>query len=84
MSPAVIDEMLVRLRRISCFLIYWMFTRRCAFRDPNDLIQVMKDIFSNTKCPFVILIDEWDCLFREYKQDQRSTEESIWIFCGHG
>ena len=35
------------------------------FRDETNLIQVMKDIFSRTKSPFIILIDEWDCLFRE-------------------
>ena len=35
------------------------------FRDEKNLIQVMKDVFSYTRCPFVILIDEWDCLFRE-------------------
>ena len=28
------------------------------FRDKNNLIQTMKDVFSYTKCPFVILIDE--------------------------
>ena len=30
------------------------------FRDEKNLIQVMKDVFSYTRCPFVILIDEWD------------------------
>ena len=33
----------------------------------------MKDVFSYTKCPFVILLDEWDCLFREYKQDKEAS-----------
>ena len=28
------------------------------FRDEKNLIQVMKDVFRYTKCPFVILIDE--------------------------
>lgn len=39
------------------------------FRDENNLIQVMKDIYIKTKRSFIILIDEWDCLFREYQQD---------------
>ena len=30
------------------------------FRDEKNLIQVMKDVFRYTKCPFVILIDEWE------------------------
>ena len=53
--------------------------REIQFRDEKNLIQVMKDVFSHTRCPFVILIDEWDCLFREYKQNK---EAQIWIsFC---
>ena len=47
------------------------------FRDEKNLIQVMKDIFSYTKCPFVILIDEWDCLFREYKQDKEAQRKYL-------
>ena len=47
------------------------------FRDKKNLIQVMKDVFSYTKCPFVILIDEWDCLFREYKQDKESQRKYL-------
>lgn len=45
------------------------------FRDKKNLIQVMKDVFSYTKCPFVILIDGWDCLFREYKQDNEAQKK---------
>ena len=47
------------------------------FRDEKNLIQVMKDVFSYTKCPFVILIDEWDCLFREYKQDKEAQKKYL-------
>ena len=46
-------------------------------RDEKDLIQVMKDVFSYTKCPFVILIDEWDYLFREYKQDKEEQKKYL-------
>ena len=37
----------------------------------------MKDIYSYTKHPFVILIDEWDCLFREYQQDQEAQKKYL-------
>ena len=47
------------------------------FRDEKNLIQVMKDVFRYTKCPFVILIDEWDCLFREYQQDQKAQKKYL-------
>ncbi len=34
--------------------------------DGDSLIWAMMDVYSETNRPFVILIDEWDCLFREY------------------
>ena len=37
--------------------------------EPEDFNQVMKDVYRATKKPFIILIDEWDCLFREYEND---------------
>ena len=46
--------------------------REISFRDKNNLIQVMKDIYAKTNHSFVVLIDEWDCLFREKPQN---TEE---------
>ena len=47
------------------------------FRDENNLIQVMKDIFAKTKHSFVILIDEWDCLFREYRQNIEAQKQYL-------
>jgi len=44
---------------------------------PEDFIAVMKDIYTRVKCPFIILIDEWDCLFREYKDDIVSQKEYL-------
>lgn len=37
----------------------------------------MKDVFSYTKFPFVILIDEWDCLFREYKHSEEAQKKYL-------
>lgn len=36
--------------------------------------KIYGDVYAHTKCPFIILIDEWDCLFREYKQDKEAQE----------
>ena len=47
------------------------------FRDEKNLVQVMKDVYNYTKHPFVILIDEWDCLFREYQQDQEAQKKYL-------
>lgn len=38
--------------------------------DWNDLIMVMKTIHNKTGNQFVIIIDEWDCLFREIQNDE--------------
>lgn len=47
------------------------------YRDETDLVQVMKDVYAATKHPFIILIDEWDCLFREYQQDQDAQKKYL-------
>ena len=46
-------------------------------RDEKNLIQVMKDIYASTKHSFVILIDEWDCLFREYQNDKEAQKRYL-------
>lgn len=47
------------------------------FFDENDLIESMQDVYAYSKCPFVIIIDEWDCIFREYKQDKEAQEKYL-------
>lgn len=42
--------------------------------DDTDLIESMQDVYQETNCPFVVIIDEWDCIFREYKQDKEAQE----------
>ena len=71
-----IEEMLEMLRDylISDFEETYPKVR---FRDKRNLIQVMKVVFSYTRCPFVILVDEWDCLFREYKQDKEAQKKYL-------
>ena len=51
--------------------------REVRCRDEKYLMLVMIDVFSYTRCPFVILIDEWDCLFREYKQDKDAQKKYL-------
>lgn len=34
--------------------------------DWNDLVEVLQTIYEKTKRAFVIIIDEWDCIFRKY------------------
>lgn len=42
--------------------------------DSEDLIQSMQDVYDETGRPFVMIIDEWDCVLREYKQDQEAQK----------
>lgn len=37
------------------------------FFDETNLTRTMQDIYSQTKISFILVIDEWDCIFREYK-----------------
>jgi len=39
------------------------------YQDQTNFIHVMKDTYAQTKTPFVILIDEWDCPLREQKNN---------------
>ena len=45
--------------------------------DWNDLMSVLADIFNEKKVPFIFVIDEWDCVFREYKNDTTGQAESL-------
>ena len=42
--------------------------------DTEDLIQSMEDIYAEKKEPFVIIIDEWDAVFRERKEDPKGQK----------
>ncbi|MBR1508093.1 MAG: AAA family ATPase [Eubacterium sp.] len=40
------------------------------YEDKENLIQVIEDVYSATDKQFVIIIDEWDAIFRERKDDK--------------
>lgn len=71
-----IDEM---LKDISKSLL-WELTRKfpdIAYFDKNNLIRSMRDIYAATDHTFIILIDEWDCLFREFKEDKEGHKKYL-------
>lgn len=43
----------------------------------KNLTRTMQDIYKNTKIPFVVIIDEWDCVFREFKEDKEAQERYL-------
>jgi hypothetical protein len=41
------------------------------------LTKALATIFDAVKIPFVFIIDEWDCIFREYKNDAAAQEKYL-------
>lgn len=70
------DEMLERLQKYILFDLLDQY-ESMRYRDEKNLIQVMKDIFEKTNRPFVIMIDEWDCMFREYAHDTEAQKKYL-------
>jgi len=44
------------------------------FFDADDLIQTMADVYAEKGVSFVIIIDEWDAVFRERKEDKEGQK----------
>lgn len=57
-----------RLQRIVLRDFFFQYPNIDYF-DKTDLIQSMSDVYAETGRPFVIVIDEWDAVFREYPND---------------
>ena len=68
------DEMLEQLQKQ---VMKDLKIRYPEYAKEDNLIFVMRNIFSNTHHPFIILIDEWDCLFREYQQDKDAQKNYL-------
>ena len=47
------------------------------YMDKDRLRNVMSDIHEESGIQFIILIDEWDCIFREYKKDKKSQDKYL-------
>lgn len=45
--------------------------------DEMDMIRIMADIYQQTKRKFVIVIDEWDCIFREYPHNFAEQTKAV-------
>ncbi|MDE7311268.1 MAG: ATP-binding protein [Eubacterium sp.] len=45
--------------------------------DTNNLVRTLHDVYRFTKIPFVFIIDEWDCIFREKKECQKEQRQYL-------
>ena len=50
---------------------------KLAFFDDNDIISSLQDIYASQGIPFVIIIDEWDAIFREYPNDHQAQKDYL-------
>ena len=69
-----VNTMLVMLQKR---LVQELKKKYPEFVNSNYLIFDMQDIYAHTQRPFVILIDEWDCLFREYENDNAAQKSYL-------
>lgn len=63
-----IGLMVGELEKALLFDITEEFTE-VKFFDSTNLVRTLKDVYARTKIPFIFIIDEWDCIFREHKED---------------
>lgn len=68
-SAKNIDEMLNLLQKSLLWDLLEEYPS-CRYFDTNNLARTMADIHRHTNRLFVIVIDEWDCIFREYREHQ--------------
>ncbi len=47
------------------------------FFDENSLSDMLEDVYGETGRLFVVLIDEWDCIFREYKEAEAEQRQYL-------
>ena len=43
----------------------------------RNLMTRMQSVFAKTKIPFVFVIDEWDCVFRELQEDEEAQKKYL-------
>lgn len=63
------DSMIDLLKKNVLWEVLAEYPDFCYF-DKTNLTRTLQDVYQNTRRPFIIIIDEWDCIFREYKGDQ--------------
>ena len=71
-----VEESLLKMQRLLFRDIKKAFPE-IDFYDPQDITLIMSDIYAETNRQFVILIDEWDAVFRERKYDREGQEKYL-------
>lgn len=81
-----IQEFLSKAKSVEnmCDLMAKVFVKDVRKEYPNieflsetDLAWCLSDVYQESQIPFIILIDEWDCIFREYRDDKIAQEKYL-------
>lgn len=70
------DEMLLLLKRSVLWELLEEYPDYRYF-DKNNLVRTMQEIYLKTKRPFIVIIDEWDCIFREYGEQKDAQDRYL-------
>ena len=71
-----IDDMLNLIKKSVLWELLEEYPNLRYFNTEN-LTRTMQDIYNNRKCPFIIIIDEWDCVFRENRMNREAQEKYL-------
>lgn len=71
-----IDEMILEIQKSILFEIIDEFSD-VRFYDDKKLARSLKDVFAKHGVPFIFIIDEWDCIFREHKNDTEAQTKYL-------
>ncbi len=71
-----VDEMIDTLKKRLLFEIKMQNTGVILF-DETNLTFTLQDIYAQKKQPFVFLIDEWDCVFRECPKEEEGQKRYL-------
>ena len=71
-----IDEMLKKIKQYVTAEIKIAYPN-LIYLDDTDLAQTMADVYVQTGKQFVILMDEWDCIFREYREKKEEQNKYL-------
>ncbi len=72
-----VDKILEYLQRVVTRELIKSFPEVDFYEEFVDLESVMSSIYGETGERFVIVIDEWDCLFRQFRDDQEGQKEYL-------
>lgn len=71
-----IDQIIALITRAVCRDIFREYPG-IDYLDKSILSCVLEDVFQECRIPFVIIIDEWDCIFRVHKNETESQKKYL-------